>query len=279
MKENRRILNIDDVIGDRTATAEVRAEIRANLPKIYLSKENLSKLESFGFGRAEILMAHSPNDFVSMSSAEVLREFGICPFDKEIALKMMSRDYIVNNYSELINLGAKIDFNVIFDGVSRELGEYYADKLTDCEVIDYDRLVGRLHYRAIFFLANNLLLYGATPKSILKRLDSDEIKIHFGTLKRYGLKSSEIKARIEQCSKSEKEGVECYCCAYGRVYRNLPVRNITCLNCLNNHVYYGYPCKHFCCDRCRQTFMYKCDARREVMEEQKHSKEKTNAKK
>lgn len=267
---NNKLLDLDKIIDKKTAaTKDIRAEIRAKLPNIYLSKESLAKLESFGFGRAEILMSRTPKDFVSTSSEEVLHEFGFLPeFDGAKALKLMTKDYVVKNYSELTdNLGAKIDFNYIFsEDLPRELAEFYAEQLVGYS-IDHNRLASYLQQRAIFFLANILMLYGAKPMKVMKKLDADEIKTHATTFKRYGLKYSEIKERIEKCSKTPSEGVVTYIGRYGRVYQSLPIQHIICLNCLANHVYYGLRRKHYCCDRCAMVFRYKIEARREVREE------------
>ena len=267
---SNKLLDLDKVIGRNNATTkEVRAKIRAKLPNIYLSEDSLAKLESFGFGRAEILMSHTPKDFISASSEKVLHEFGFLPeFNGDIALKLMTKDYVVKNYSELTdNLGAKIDFNFIFNkDLPRELAEFYAEQLVGCS-IDHNRLASYLQQRAIFFLANVLMLYGAKPMKVMKKLDADEIKTHATTFKRYGLKYSEIKERIEKCSKTPSEGVVNYIGRYGRVYQSLPIQHITCLNCLANHVYYGFWRRHYCCDRCAIVFRYKIEARREVKKE------------
>ena len=214
-------------------------------------------------------MSHTPKDFVSMSSEGVLRKFGFLPeFNGDIALKLMTKDYVVRNYSELTDsLGAKIDFDFIFSkDLPRELAEFYAEQLVGC-LIDHNRLASYLQQRAIFFLANILMLYGAKPIKVMKKLDADEIKTLATTFKRYGLKTSEIKDRIEKCSKTPEEGVTCYIGKYGRVYAKIPVWNITCINCLKDHTYYGFYRKHFCCERCAIVFRYKLEARREVLAE------------
>ena len=274
MHKPEKILNVDTLIDNKTATTEIRAKLRANLPNIYLSEENLAKLESFGFSRSEILMAHTPNDFFSMSSVEVLRSFGFVPrFNKDIALKLMSKDYIVNNYSELAKLGADIDLSYIFSGVSKEVGEYYAEKLAASDsMIDCGRLLVRLNYRAVFFLTNTLLLYGVDPTRILKKLDPNEIKTHRDTFIRYGLKDTEIDERINYCLKAQKGEAISYNGRNGHEYMSVPIKNIKCLNCKNNHVYHGFQTKHFCCDRCRQLYILKREARREIAKEMEMKK-------
>ena len=270
--QNNTPLNLDDIIGNKTATTkELRAEVRAKLPNIYLSKDSLAKLESLGFGRAEILMSHTPKEFVSVATEEVLHDFGFLPeFDADKALQLMTKDYIVKNYAELTDhLGAKIDFNFIFSkDLPREIREFYAEQLVGCGV-DHTRLLSHLHHRAIFFLAKMLMLYGAKPNNVMKKLDAEEIKIYAATFKRYGIATSDIRDRIVKCSKTPDEGVARYVGKYGPVFRNLPVYNITCLNCGSNHVYFGYYRKHFCCERCAMVFRYKLEARREIMEEMK----------
>ena len=270
MGKTRKIFYLDKIIGSQTSITEIRDRLRSRLCDIYLSEENLAKLEAFGFGRSEILMAHSPKRFVSMSSVEVLQEFGFYPyFKKEVALSLMTKDYIVENYAELVGLGAKIDFNYIFNGISKEVSEYYAEKLASCESIEYDRLLSRLQSRAIFFLTNSMLLYGADPRRILKRLSPEEIEVHFGTFERYGLDKAEIQDRIDFCAKAiAGETATNYDGRIaGRVYKSLPVKHIKCLNCKNNYVYYGDANKNFCCDRCRQLHIYKREARQEIMQE------------
>ena len=137
MKNTKKIFDIETIIGRKSSIIEIREKLRARLQDIYLSEENLAKLEAFGFSRSEILMSRTPKEFISMASIDVLQTFGFWPhFKNDTALAYMSIDYIIDNYSELIRLGAKIDYNLIFRNVPRELGEYYAEKLVQKDFIE-----------------------------------------------------------------------------------------------------------------------------------------------
>lgn len=273
MSKPKLFFNIDDIINNETNITKIRTKIRANISNIYLSEENLAKLESLGFSRSEILMAYTPKNFFSMSSLEVLRSFGLFPdFNKDIALGLMSKDYIINHYSELAGIGANIDINYIFSDISKELSEYYAEKLVESSAINCNCLLTRLNYRAIFFLTNILLLYGADPVRILKKLDPNDIETHRDTFIRYGIEEKEIDERIKFCLKTKEGKVVTYNGKNGHTHMSVPVKNIKCLNCKNNHVYYGFHNKNFCCNRCRETYIIKREVRKEMASNKKESK-------